>query len=94
MALGKAELLRYEERVRRADPQDPALFTALLNEGMYLLSLLHKDLADDLAMARPTITRWTNGTVVPHPAMRVATYKLLLSRSAALKRRTKVAVAA
>jgi len=94
MFVGKAELLAYEDRVKRADPQNAALFTSLLNEGMQLLSLLDKDLADDLAMSRPTVTRWTNGTVNPHPAMRMATYKLLIARSAALRRRMKVAVAA
>jgi hypothetical protein len=95
MSMDTAKLLAFEDRVKRADPKDAALFVSLLNEGMQLLSLLHKDLAEELAMARPTVTRWTNGTVTPHPAMRKATYGLLMKRSGAVRRsRDRVAVTA
>ena len=89
-----SRLVAFEDRVKGADPKDPVLFAALVREGLQLLGLLHKDLADDLAMARPTVTRWINGTVSPHPAMRSATYKLLLKRSAAVRRSQRIAAVA
>ena len=87
MSIDLSKLIRFEESLKRANPEDATEFRRLLNEGIDLLTLLHKDVAEEFAMSRPSVTRWMNGNSAPHPALRPAIYRWLASRAGAIRRR-------
>jgi len=45
-------------------------FQSILMEGMELLDFADEDCARLFDVSRPTVTRWRNGSTVPHRAMR------------------------
>lgn len=87
MSIDLERLTKLEESLKRANPDDAMEFRQLLNEGIDLLSLLHKDIAEEFAMSRPSVTRWMHGNSAPHPALRPAIFRWLGSRAGAIRRR-------
>lgn len=78
---------KFLEAVKAADCADNSAFQKLIEEGQQILRLTDKDFAREFNVSRPTITRWRNGDVAPHPALRKHVYEFLRSRAQLLLNR-------
>lgn len=81
------DLERFEEAVRRAEPQDPVLFRSLFSQGVDLLGLQLKDVGEAFSMSPASVTRWRQGRNAPHPAFRRVVYRWLATRALHLRKR-------
>lgn len=75
------ELKPFVAQLQNADLKDDALFARLVRDGMDLLRLSDRDVADEFDVSRPTVTRWRNGENSPHPAMRRPIYRWFIERA-------------
>jgi DNA-binding transcriptional regulator YiaG len=67
------ELIAELEQAK-IDKENNLLFQQMVVQCMEALSLSDHNLARRFGISRPSITRWTNGTGAPHPAMRIPVY--------------------
>lgn len=57
-----------------ADPADAGAFTEIIRCSLEVLQLQQKELAAELGVTPPTISRWVRGHNTPHPAFARAIY--------------------
>ena len=73
-------LERYREdldglvHLEMADPADAGAFPEIIRCSLEVLQLQQKELAADLGVTPPTISRWVRGHNTPHPAFARAIY--------------------
>lgn len=58
-------------------PGDGATFSALLSSGLPLLGRSQREFASMIGMMPSTVSRWTAGSVVPHPQTQLAVVRKL-----------------
>ncbi len=80
--------------LKDADEKDNESFTRLLNQGVGLFGLSHKEIAEHCSISRPSVTRWINGKNTPHPAMRPRIYRWLQRKATTRLRSLATVVAA
>jgi hypothetical protein len=64
------ELQRLRSDAKGLDVENDEGFSAVLQKTETLFGMSDGDLAEELLVSRPTISRWRNGRNLPHRAMR------------------------
>ncbi len=74
--LDQTERLReFALRLRSVDPRDNTAFADIVRNGMAVLGVSDRELADEFEAAVSTINRWKRGVASPHPLMRPSVYR-------------------
>lgn len=71
----------FREAVENLDPRINAHFEWAIREGMEILCLRAKDIADEFTVSQPTVSRWLRGQSVPVRPVRQAIYSWLIEES-------------
>ncbi len=77
------KLHEFGVRLASADPEDETIFAGIVKDGLELLSISNRELADAFEAAVGTIDRWKKGMSHPRAAMRPLVYRwfsLMLAR--------------
>lgn len=59
---------------------DDVLFHTFIRRFMKELNVSNRDVASMMDMSVPSVDRWIAGRTAPHPAMRAAVYRKLISK--------------
>lgn len=55
-------------------------FAVSFKESVAFLEMSNEELADELGVSRPTVTRWIQGKNLPHPGMRRPVLKFVIDK--------------
>ncbi len=75
------QLTHFIKQIKKADTESDSDFHAVAKASEELLLLSDKDLARELRVSRPTVSRWRTGATAPVPFARKMVYDFLIKRT-------------
>ena len=82
-ATARADALRgLGDRAAAPTATEDDYFRDIIRDVRVVLELSDQNLADELLVSRPTISRWSRGVNLPHPALRKPIVKWIAAEAA------------
>jgi hypothetical protein len=75
------EIKLYKTLIDATNVKDDKAFALVVKDGMQILGITNRELAQEFDMSLPSATRWRNGHAAPHVLIRKRVVEFLLNKT-------------